>query len=85
MATKFDITIDGKMETFTVKPKHILSIERESGGISANIESSYKLAYLATESKLSFEDWLDGVDDIEAVDQEEVAEEADSKNLTSGA
>ena len=37
MSTKFDITIDGKMETFTVKPKHILKIERESGGISANI------------------------------------------------
>ena len=71
MATRFIVTENGEDTVYTVKPKHILKIERESGGLEANIESSYKLAYLATGSELSFDDWLDGVDDIEPMDEDE--------------
>ena len=71
MATRFKVMADGEETVYTVKPKHILKIERESGGLEANIESSYKLAYLATGSELSFDDWLDGVDDLEPMDEDE--------------
>ena len=84
MATQFKITVEDKEEVYTVKPKHVLKIERESGGITANIESSYTLAWLATESKLSFDDWIDTVDDIEAIDTDEDAE-VDAVNPTKGA
>ncbi len=71
MATRFMVLQNGEETVYTVKPKHILKIERESGGLEANIESSYKLAFLATGSELSFEEWLDGVDDIEPMDEDE--------------
>lgn len=71
MATRFVVSENGEETVYTVKPKHILKIERESGGLEANIESSYKLAYLATGSDKSFDEWLDGVDDIEPMDEDE--------------
>ncbi len=71
MATRFMVLQNGEETVYTVKPKHILKVERETGGLEANIESSYKLAFLATGSELSFEEWLDGVDDIEPMDEDE--------------
>ena len=70
MATKFNV-IKGDEETvYSVKPKHILKVEREGGGLEATIESSYKLAWLAADSGKSFDEWLDGVDDIEPLDED---------------
>lgn len=71
MATKFRVTEGGKETVFSVRPKHILKIERESGGLEASIEASYKLAWLASDSDLSFEDWLENVDDIEPIDEDD--------------
>ena len=70
MATKFKV-IKGDEETvYSVKPKHILKVEREGGGLEATIESSYKLAWLAADSGKSFDEWLDDVDDIEPLDED---------------
>lgn len=71
MATRFKVLEGDTATVYTVKPKHILKIERESGGIQADIESSYKLAWLATGTSEKFEEWLDHVDDIEPIDEDE--------------
>ena len=77
MATKFDVTYaDGNVVQYRVRPKDILRIERESGGLSASIESSYKLAFYASGSEKKFDDWIEEIEDIMPV--EEVVEETDS-------
>ena len=61
---KFDVTFeDGTEETFSVKPKHLLKAER-TGGIEPNVESSFRLAWMASNSTEKFEEWLDTVDEI---------------------
>ncbi len=75
MATKFSVVYDnGTTEIYMVKPKHILKIERDKGGLDASLEASYSLAWLAAATGLGFDEWLDTVEDIAPVDQEEVAE-----------
>jgi len=77
MATVFQVTYeDGVVADVRVKPRHILTVERTGGSLDATIEASYKLAWLASQSTDSFEDWLDGVEDIEPleVDGEDVEE-----------
>lgn len=75
MATKFVVTYDGgDAHTYTVKPKHILKVEREGGSLEANIESSYRLAWLSSGSADAFEEWLETVEDI-APEGVEVAED----------
>ncbi|MFZ9392580.1 MAG: hypothetical protein ACO28P_01370 [Ilumatobacteraceae bacterium] len=71
MATKFSVTYADSDEPVivSVKPRDILRIERESGSIEATVEASFKLAYYASGSKASFDEWLEGVDDIEPVEQ----------------
>jgi hypothetical protein len=72
MATQFTVQYeDGAKKTYTVKPKHILKVEREGGGLSASIESSYKLAWLSSNTEKTFDEWLEIVDDIEPVDDTE--------------
>ena len=70
MATKFKVVSDGTETVYSVKPKHILKVEREGGGLEATIESSYKLAWLAADSGKSFDEWLEDVDDIEPLDED---------------
>jgi hypothetical protein len=73
--TKFTVVFeDGTSEIFKVRPKDILRIERESGGLSASVESSYKLAWMASGTKDGFEEWLDTVEDIEPVDEDTTPE-----------
>ena len=75
MATKFTVVYDnGNTEIYTVKPKHILRIERDNGGLDASLEASYSLAWLAAASDLSFDEWLDTVEDIAPVGEAEVPE-----------
>ena len=75
--TRFDVTYaDGNVVQYRVRPKDILRIERESGGLSASIESSYKLAFYASGSEKKFDDWIEEIEDIMPV--EEVVEETDS-------
>jgi len=77
MSTKFDVTYaDGNVVQYRVRPKDILRIERESGGLSASIESSYKLAFYASGSEKKFDDWIEEIEDIMPV--EEAVEETDS-------
>ena len=76
MATIFKVDYeDGDTVEVRVKPRHILSVERTGGSLDATIEASYKLAWLAAQSDLSFEDWLDTVDDIEPIEVEGEEEE----------
>ena len=77
MATKFDVTYaDGNVVQYRVRPKDILRIERESGGLSASIESSYKLAFYASGSEKKFDDWIEEIEDIMPVEEE--VDEVDS-------
>ena len=72
--TKFKIIVDGQEEIVRVKPKHILKTER-MGTVEASAESTYRLAWLAAGSDLSFDDWIESVDDIEPIfegEEEEV-------------
>ncbi len=70
MATQFKITVGDDVSTVTVKPKHILKSER-SGMTEASAEATYRLAWMASESGLSFDDWIETVDDLEALFDEE--------------
>lgn len=71
MATQFKITMeDGGELTVKVKPKHILRAER-SGANEATAESTYRLAWFASGTELDFDDWMDSVDDIEPLFDEE--------------
>jgi hypothetical protein len=71
MATKFSVLYEGSDEPVIVrvKPRDVLRIERESGSIEATVEASYRLAYFASNSDKSFDDWIDSVEDIEPVDE----------------
>lgn len=66
MATQFSVKYDDidDVVVYTVKPKHILKVERESGGLQASIEASYMLAWMASGSDVTFDEWLDTVEDI---------------------
>ena len=62
---KFKVTFDnGSEETFKVKPRHILAVER-NGGVETTVEASYKLAHLASGSSDDFDAWLESVEDIQ--------------------
>jgi hypothetical protein len=66
MATQFKIsTADGEV-TVKVKPKHILKSER-AGNTEATAESTYRLAWMASESDLTFDEWIDSVDEIDPI------------------
>jgi len=76
MATIFKVDYeDGNTVEVRVKPRHILAVERTGGSLDATIEASYKLAWLASQTPESFEDWLDTVEDIEPLDTEGDEEE----------
>lgn len=67
MATKFEVVYEsGVTETYTVKPRHILAIEKtnKGKGIESNIESAYRLAYLASGSDETFDAWIETTEDI---------------------
>jgi hypothetical protein len=66
-AIKFE---DGSDAVYAVKPKHLLKAER-TGGVEANVESSFRLAWLASGSDAEFEEWLDTVDEIAPAEEEE--------------
>lgn len=71
MSTKFDVIYtDGTEDTYTVRPVHILKVERSKGGLTASIESSYMLAFLASGSTAKFDDWIETVEDIVPVEQD---------------
>lgn len=61
---------DGTDAVYPVKPKHLLKAER-SGGVEANVESSFRLAWLASGADESFEDWLEGVEEIAPAEEVE--------------
>lgn len=73
MATKFTVAYeDGTTETYTVKPRHILAIEKSNKGkgMDSTIESAYRMAYLASGSEDTFEAWIDTTADIEPVEDD---------------
>ena len=73
MSTKFDVQYtDGNVVQYRVRPKDILRIERESGGLTASIESSYKLAFYASGSDKKFDEWIEEIEDISPVEEEAV-------------
>ena len=73
MATRFEVSYeDGSTEVYTVKPRHILAIEKanKGKGIDSTIESAYRMAYLASNSDKTFDEWVDSTAEIEPVDEE---------------
>jgi hypothetical protein len=67
VATQFKITTDdGGTATYKVKPKHVLKAERQ-GKSEATAESTYWLAWSASGSELPFDEWIDSVDEIEPI------------------
>ena len=71
---KFTVAYEGgEEETYAVRPKHLVLAER-NGGVEATVESSFKLAWLASGSKMDFDTWLDTVDEISPVDESEEPE-----------
>lgn len=61
---KFKVTyIDGGEDVFAVRPKHLVLAERD-GGVEQTMESTFKLAWRASGSADSFEEWLDKVEEI---------------------
>lgn len=72
MATRFKIEMeDGSELILKVKPKHILRAER-SGSSEASAESTYRLAWFASDSDLEFDEWMETVDDIVPLIDEEI-------------
>lgn len=69
MATRFKIVIDDEETIVKVKPKHILASEL-SGATEATAESTYRLAWSASETDKSFEEWIDVVDEIDPIFEE---------------
>ena len=82
MATQFKITKSGKEEIVTVKPKHVLRSEREGGIAEASVESTFRLAYFASGSTQDFDEWIEDVDDITPILDEDT--EADIPPTTKG-
>lgn len=76
MATQFSVKYDDIDEAavYTVKPKHILKVERETGGLEASIEASYTLAWMASGTEAAFDEWLDTVEDITPLGADEDAD-----------
>lgn len=68
-APKFKITINGKETILVAKPRHILKSMRED--VDPNLkdvtagESGYRLAWHAAGTELSFESWIESLDDLE--------------------
>jgi hypothetical protein len=73
MATRFKIDLGDEEVVVKVKPKHILMAER-SGNNEATAESTYRLAWMASESDLDFDAWMDTVEDIEPLFDDDDAE-----------
>jgi hypothetical protein len=64
---KFDVTYeDGTTATLKVKPRHLVRFEEEVGevGASEKIADGFKLPWIASDTGLSFDEWLATVDDI---------------------
>lgn len=73
MATKFTVSYeDGTTETYAVKPRHILAIEKgnKGKGIDSTIEAAYRMAYLASGSEATFDEWIETTADIEPVEED---------------
>lgn len=69
--TRFTITYDdGTSESFKVKPRHLIAYEDEVGDVdkATKAKDAFKLAWIASGSGLSFEEWIDTVDDIDNPD-----------------
>ena len=83
MATRFKIELeDGTEMTVKVKPKHILKMER-AGNDAASAENTYMLAWYASGTDLSFDDWMDIVEEIDPI-LDETFEDVDVPPTTSG-
>jgi hypothetical protein len=76
MATsRFEIKYeDGTEGTFKVKPRHLIAYEDELGGDIENAKSakdSFKLAWIASDTVATFDDWIKSVDEINNPDAAE--------------
>lgn len=79
--TRFKITTPDGEVLVKVKPKHILKTER-LGSVEASAESTYRLAWLASETDQEFDEWIESVDDIEPLFDDD--EEGDVPPTTKG-
>jgi hypothetical protein len=58
---------DGTEKDYKVKPRHLVAFEEDFGEFRETAKSAYTLAHIASESPLSFTDWLKEVEDIQPV------------------
>lgn len=60
---------DGTIKEYKVKPRHLVRHEIETKRDGDNlIAKSYKLSWMASGSTETFAEWLDTVDDVQALD-----------------
>lgn len=65
---KMQVTYDdGRVETYKVKPRHLIAYEDEFGEFSETARSAFTLAHLASDSDETFKEWLAEVDDITGI------------------
>jgi len=55
---------DGTSAVYKVKPRHLVAFEETHGGFDESVRGVFTLAHLASGSALSFDAWLDTVEDI---------------------
>lgn len=71
MQTRFKITTGDQVEIIKVKPMHIVLSERAGFGKEPSAESTYRMAWIAAGSEMNFDEWLNSVDDIDPMFEEE--------------
>lgn len=66
---KFTVTYeDGNVITYKVKPRHLVAFEDEFGGFTESVKATYTMAWYASGTAVPFDEWLDTVEDITALD-----------------
>lgn len=71
MQTKFRIVMGDQETILKVKPKHIVLSERDGFGKEPSVESTYRMAWIASGTDLDFDEWLDLVDEIDPIFEDE--------------
>jgi hypothetical protein len=73
MKLEFEITYeDGQTQHVKVRPKHLVAMEDAGVKVGDSAKSSFQIAHAAAATGETFESWLDRVEDIETITDEQV-------------
>lgn len=81
--TKFTIVRGDESTTVSIKPRHILRIEREFNEASP-VETTYLMAWMASGTTQAFEEWMDDIDEIVPILPPDLEEEEEVPPTTKG-